>query len=637
MNITENYDSITIAKAIELIDTHRFLLPAIQRKFVWHRNQIEDLFDSLLQGYPINTMMVWNVTSLEVKRDFQFYSFLDRYCEWFWDKNLPVSTIGFSDFGAVIDGQQRLTSIYIGLKGSYAVKKKNKHWPKSEDPNVFPRERLYIDLKAPNQDEGISRKYTLAFLSEEAYKTSQATKDHSWFLLGDIWNYRGDNLTSFLVNDVPVIIEKHGLKGSESERFAMETLCQIYALVWQIPTIHFYKEADQDIDRVLNVFIRTNSGGTQLSMSALLMSVAIAKWNDDKDQQDKTDPRAEIEELVKSVWQDSAMAFAIDQDWVLKTCLYLIEADIKFKVRNFTKECVVKIRDNWQGIRDAIRATFEFLNKMGVKDRSLRAKNAVIPLVYYLYAKKYRDGNPLYKVITRMRDDLLEDRRTMVKWLNIVTLKSTFGSQSDGVLSSMRKVIAENLNRPRFPFEEIVERFKGTRKEIRFTSDEFEVLLSLHKDDLLCRPLLMILFPEVNVQFNFDIDHLHPKNAFEVANLKKCDFLANNEELMNFYRDSDNWDTVPNLHLLIDSPNRSKQDRPLEEWINDPQTAFTREGLLIPADVDLSFKKFPEFLEARKAMLKKRFSEVVGVIAEAEVLAEAVEPENPTMPDGGGQ
>ena len=626
MNITENYDSITIAKAIELIDTHRFLLPAIQRKFVWRRNQIEDLFDSLLQGYPINTMMVWNVTSLEVKRDFQFYSFLDRYCEWFWDKNQPISTVGFPDFSAVIDGQQRLTSIYIGLKGSYAVKKKNKHWPQSEDQNVFPRERLYVDLKTPNQDEGISRKYTLAFLSEEAYRTSQAAKDHAWFLLGDILNYRGDNLPMFLVKDVPAIIERLGLKGSESESFAMETICQIYGLVWQIPTIHFYKEADQDIDRVLNVFIRTNSGGTQLSMSALLMSVAIAKWNDDKNQQDKTDPRAEIEDLVKSVWQDSAMSFSIDQDWVLKTCLYLTEADIKFKVRNFTKECVTKIRDNWPDIRDAIRATFEFLNKMGVKDRSLRAKNAVIPLVYYLYKKSYRDGNPLFRVITRMKDDLLEDRRVMVKWLNIVTLKSTFGSQSDNVLSAMRKVIADNVNQSRFPLETIVERFKGTGKDIRFNSDEVDLQLGLHKDDQLCRPLLMILFPEVNVQFNFDIDHLHPKNAFKPENLKKCEFLANNEELMNFYRDPANWDTVPNLHLLIDSPNRSKQDRPLKEWIDDPQTGFTREGLLIPADVDLSFEKFPEFLQARKAMLKKRFAEAVGVIADTNIPVEAEEP-----------
>jgi hypothetical protein len=447
-------------------------------------------------------------------------------------------------------------------------------------------------------------------------------------------NYQRDNLPMFLVKDVPSIVERLGLKGMASESFATETLCQIYGLLWQIPTIHYYQESDQDIDRVLNVFIRTNNGGTQLSMSALLMSVAIAKWNDEEN---KTDPRTEIENLVKSVWQDGAMSFAIDQDWVLKTCLYLTDADIKFKVRNFTRECVTKIRENWSDIRDAIRATFEFLNKMGVKDRSLRAKNAVIPLVYYLYKKSYRDGDPLFRVITRMKDDLLEDRRMMVKWLNIVTLKSTFGSQSDNVLSAMRKVIADNVNQPRFPLEAIVERFKGTGKDIRFNSDEVDLQLGLHKDDQLCRPLLMILFPEVNVQFNFDIDHLHPKNSFEMVNLKKCEFLVNNEELMNFYRDSGNWDTVPNLHLLIDSPNRSKQDRPLKEWIDDPQTGFTREGLLIPADVDLSFEKFPEFLEARKALLKQRFAEAVGMIADAEVATQGDGPEAANLSDGGEQ
>ena len=615
MDVTENYRSITIANALRNIDSGNFLLPAIQRKFVWQKEQIEDLFDSLLQGYPINTMMVWNVTAPEVKRDFQFYRFLDRYCEWFHDENPKVATIGFPDFGAVIDGQQRLTSIYIGFKGSYALKRKNKHWPKTEDLNVFPRERLCVDLKSPNTDDGDSRKYILRFISDGVFQADVAAKTHHWFRMEEVLSYQKVDLTSFLIDDVPGILDRLNLSGTESERFARETLCKLWDLVWRTPTIHYYQESDQDIDRVLNVFIRTNNGGTKLSMSSLLMSVAIAKWNDDEN---RTDPRTEIEKLVKDVWQDAAMSFQIDQDWVLKTCLFLTDADIKFKVKNFTKDCVETIQHNWPNIRDAIRATFEFLNKMGVKDRSLPAKNAVIPLVYYLYKKPYRDGSPLFKVIARMKPDLQEEQRLMVKWLNIVTLKRTFGSQSDNILSAMRKILSDNMAQACFPLKAIVDHFKGKGKDLRFNIDEINLQLGLHKDNPMCRSLLMILFPEINVNFNFDIDHLHPRDSFGIENLKKCAFLQGNQEKLAFYKNWENWDTVPNLHLLNDSMNRSKQDRPLKDWIEDPTTGFTREGLLIPTNVDLSFEKFPEFLSARKEMLKQRFAEAVEMVAEGE-------------------
>lgn len=613
MNITENYRSITIKEALENIDSRTFLLPAIQRKFLWRKDQIENLFDSLLQGYPINTMMVWNVTSPDVKRDFQFYEFLKRYCEFFKDENEKIATVGFSNFDAVIDGQQRLTSIYIGLKGSYALKRKYKHWPKSENEDAFPREKLYIDLKGPNDDEDDPRRYVLAFLTDAAAKADNAAKKHCWFLLGDILSYVHRPLNAFLVTDVNSILGRFGLLGTPSATFASETLCQIYRIVLKIPTIHYYVEKDQDLDRVLTVFVRTNNGGTPLSMSSLLMSVAIAKWNDEELH---TDPRTEIDELVKAVWLDSSMSFSIDQDWVLKTCLYLTGADVRFKVGNFTKACVSNIQAKWKDIRDAIRATFEFLNKMGVRDGSLPAKNAVIPLIYYLYKKCGADGVPLFRVITRMRPGMLENQKRMVKWLNIVTLKRSFGGQSDSILSKLRKIIDDNLGETLFPYGKIVDAFKGLSKDMRFNADEVEQLLQLHKDNPMCRVLLMILFPEMNVNFAFDIDHLHPKDGFMEAHLKKCEFLVGHPDRLEYYKNSDNWDTVPNLHLLNDSQNRAKKKRPLIEWIDDPACQYSRAELLVPMDFDLSFANFPAFVETRKTALKQRFADAVEMVAD---------------------
>ena len=113
--------AITIEKAIKQIVARRYLLPAIQRKFTWSSSQICVLFDSIMRGYPINTFMFWEIEKdSEVRTDFRFYQFLEQYCERFGENNPPFDLKGHGGFFAIIDGQQRLTSLYIGLKGTYA-------------------------------------------------------------------------------------------------------------------------------------------------------------------------------------------------------------------------------------------------------------------------------------------------------------------------------------------------------------------------------------------------------------------------------------------------------------------------------------------------------------------------------------
>ena len=67
---------ITISEALSSIRERRLLLPAIQREFVWEAWQVEWLFDSLLQGYPIGSFLFWEVRDNQSKNDFQYYEFL---------------------------------------------------------------------------------------------------------------------------------------------------------------------------------------------------------------------------------------------------------------------------------------------------------------------------------------------------------------------------------------------------------------------------------------------------------------------------------------------------------------------------------------------------------------------------------
>lgn len=83
--------AIKIIDAIEKIKSNEYLLPAFQREYVWDCEQIERLFDSLMRGYPISSMLFWKVKG-ENKSRWQFYKFLDKYREEYYTHNNKMDT-----------------------------------------------------------------------------------------------------------------------------------------------------------------------------------------------------------------------------------------------------------------------------------------------------------------------------------------------------------------------------------------------------------------------------------------------------------------------------------------------------------------------------------------------------------------
>lgn len=92
---------ITIKEAIDNIHKNKYLLPAIQREFVWETDKIELLFDSLMRGYPIGSFLFWNVERDNL-RNYQFYEFIREYHERDNPHNLKAD----------ISGDANITSIF---------------------------------------------------------------------------------------------------------------------------------------------------------------------------------------------------------------------------------------------------------------------------------------------------------------------------------------------------------------------------------------------------------------------------------------------------------------------------------------------------------------------------------------------
>jgi len=590
--------AITIEKAVQHVVNRKYLLPAIQRKFTWSSAQICTLFDSIMRGYPINTFMFWEVKDPEVKKSFRFYQFLERYCERFEENNPEFNTTGHGDFHAVIDGQQRLTSLYIGLKGTYAYKLSRKWWPKTKDDSILPPRRLYLNLAKPLDEEENEEMmgYEFRFLTTSQWGADQAKPDKAWFLVGDILNWLNAEADDDILD---IVMDFLGHAGQAENRFARKTLTRLYFAIRRDQVIHYYNETNQTIDHVLDIFIRTNHGGTPLAFSDLLMSIAVANW--------RHDARQQIDDLVDAVRFGADMEFSINRDFVLKTALMLTDADVRFKVKNFTNDQVGKVEQEWEHIKACILSTFRLIRAFGLNDSSLRAKNAAIPIAYYLYKKN------LWTEINKPLEKYTPERKVMRQWLHMSLLKGVFGGQADSVLTNLRKVIRDHLAEPLFPLTHIVEEYRGKSKDLRFDEDFIDRLLKTQKDDPACFSILALIQPDLNYNLAMDKDHLHPGVTFSAKQLDKQEFLATNTDLKAFYQNPENWNSIVNLQLLNASSNRSKLDEPLKDWFAR-QTGLTLAQLHIPDGASLSFEDFQTFIWARSQHLKHLFQALGEVV-----------------------
>ncbi len=200
---------------------------------------------------------------------------------------------------AVLDGQQRLTALNIGLRGSMAIKRPNAWWT---NPDTFPVRTLRLNLSAPPVADEDGLVYKFSFLSD-----TQSIRDPSehWFQVKDILGMEdGPAMLSSLM--------ELGLSGEQLKQ-AYKTLDRLHTIVHKQNSVSYYLEEAQDLERVLNIFIRMNSGGTALSYSDLLLSVAVAQW-------EKVDARSEIHRLVDEL-NNIGAGFALSQDFVLKAGL----------------------------------------------------------------------------------------------------------------------------------------------------------------------------------------------------------------------------------------------------------------------------------------------------------------------------
>jgi len=579
------YKSDTVASVIKRLNSQYFL-PAIQREFIWNINQIVSLFDSIMRGYPISSFLFWEIE--EGNRDkYQIYKFAEN-ANYGGTHNELASVDGVHDMSLVLDGQQRLTSLLIGIKGTYTIKKKYRRW---EDPSAWVKQRLYLDLfkdpKKEPEDGEAGIHYGFAFFENQPANDTV----HHWFRVGRILDFNDeDRFYEFRQEEkekLPEDITKAQLALFD------RNLERLYRAIWKDDVISYHRETDQDDDRVLDIFVRANEGGTKLSKSHLLLSMVTYKWKD-------INAREEINGFAERLNNDLARRNDLDVDFIMKSCLVLSDLPVAYKVRNFNDQNLSLIQANWDSIKDALERAVDLTNTFGIDRDTLTAANALIPIAYYLY--KSPD-------ITLRGESQFDVRNaaTVRQWFIISLLNGVFGGSSDSILTSIRTTLKKQPD-SEFPIDELNKEIAKAGRKSYFDQQSIEDFLGTSYAQQLAFLSLSLLYEDNNWgAMIYHKDHIFPQYMFTWKHMREAGF--NREEWNNY---NELMDYLGNLELLISSENQEKPKMPFEKWIRTRDGSFKRRHL-IPDNPELyRFENFEAFLEERERMIETRLLQLFG-------------------------
>ncbi len=364
---------------------------------------------------------------------------------------------------------------------------------------------------------------------------------------------------------------EHKLGDEESE--LLETLNKAFHTK---QLISFFEETEKNLNKVLNIFIRVNSGGVKLSYSDLLMSILTASFS--------SDIREKMNELVDAL-KDKGFP-NVGQDQVLKTCLLLIGKDTTFELKNFNKKNIKEIEENWEKITESIYNVAELLETSGYA-KYLGSAYILSSLAYFDFL------NPKY--FLKMDKN---DKEQALKFVRNAQITSYFSSTTDTKLSAIAHSIKESRTFEAFNHNLA----KHQTWPLKITNDAIEEMMCSSSHALVF-PILQILYPNLNYKTNtFHIDHIYPKSKFKKEN-KKLD--------KDFYENH-----LYNLQLLEGIENQAKKDKDPEVWLKEEYKderaieEYKKRNYIDP-NLKLEWENIKEFREKREEAIIEKLKEAL--------------------------
>lgn len=556
-------NSVTVYEAMQNIKSGKYVMPAFQRQYVWSMEQVEKLWDSILLDYPIATFLFWHVDDDNVTWDTYFCTFLSKVT--FDSRKQADSTnyeltsidVKITDT-AILDGQQRLTSLFLSLFGDAYIRQK--HARRNGGGGLVTK--LLIELNKNkldvDEEEYNSKKYDIKF-SEKVGRLSPTQFEVRNILQKKFQEEESrKKAIEEAITNVP----------TDSKDYARGILEKLYNKIFVEKLIRYTEIHDMKQDDALEMFVRFNSGGKALRKSEITMSILEAYW-----------PSAKTE--FGKVLADSYSSFG--SDFIIRSALMLYGDVVK---SNISKQIAEELKNNWSEFKKALRNLEGVLKSINVEvSRFSSSWNVLLPILYFIYW-----NTNYYNNINGIRSYLLR-----------AILFTYFQSGTTGKLQQMKSYIND------YDYEITVDMLDQIA-DLRVTDGKIEDIVNSEKGGRVAGEALYYLSLDwTNRNFKYEQDHLHPYDRFDGSKPLTV-------SMDDWRRWRGNRNRLPNLQLLEGRSNGSKNDMRLVDYyndMNDEQKATFRKQAIIPDGVSLELDHFEEFYEKRKDILVQRIRELL--------------------------
>lgn len=361
-----SYQGISVREAIDKINSERegWFLPAVQRPYVWgsryeSEKYICKLFDSILRGYPIGGLILWNTDEEIAYREFT-RSYLDGESP----KLVEKGQYGRSDKWLVYDGQQRMQTLYSCLKYTFNDKvlvfDLFFNYSTKEDPQDLP-----FNFETKDTDIGIRYlKMNTLFMQQSSEKTSFRRKILSQMELDDVQSE---------------IVEKN-----------LDNLWEIFVQSNQ-KSLAYFPIQSADEDEVNEIFERLNSGGMALSLSDLLFSKIKGEKNESSNNYAFEE---KLQISAKHIFSDTGNGYSFGAYNILQLINLIVKGRVRVDPKNVKPDELSKYPEVWDSLQEPlndffIKYIFGYfrINNASIIPRKL----ALLPIIVYFY-ELYKKG-----------------------------------------------------------------------------------------------------------------------------------------------------------------------------------------------------------------------------------------------------
>lgn len=474
-----SYKPRTLFGLIEEMNFSLFL-PHIQRPFVWDEDQMRRLFDSLMRNYPIQTFLFWRTKDYIKARKFMSCVDWDADLHNLYDSQKSAQGV---DKVFVLDGQQRLQTLYALFNGAI------------QSPDGQKELEAYVDVTSGLTQDDAGLLHQLQFsaspLSPQFYRLRR--------LLGEDQQKNAFEVATALNKKLDEQLkgkEKDADRGPRQER-VLQNIFQVVSLLRE-EKFFWVQQLDGVANefpykRVLDIFIRVNSGGTKLEAADLMFAAMKEGWS-------------EIEEkieVVVALLNGTKLEF--DKDLVLKCLVVAHGKGSELSPEKFGSadgEALLKeIEANWPRAESAFQELRDFIEHylQIYSGKVVRTFSSFIPLFDYLY----HNPKPTERGRVMMRAYYYKSQ--LFNW---------YRAQTDSIVNVLHGIVGKSVGD--FPLKDVCNYFKDQRgADVKLAADHL-------KDNRLRFIFLNLLYVErfgkspFNVLFKGNephVDHIYPQST----------------------------------------------------------------------------------------------------------------------------